>query len=469
MLDFVSLLRKVIDEQATQSLEVRHAIYGKVRQLLDAKLIGMGVPIAVAQERCTQLELAIELIELEYAALDDTIEGLEKPPELYTEFDDNAELGNYNYLEDKVIRNDTSVSNAMQSGAAKLALSNHAPNINNSYVAPNPGVAAVADDVLFGNLYSPKKLVVENFSKSGFFLANLNLFIQRRKRTLIISGIAALLVFIVALFYKKIEQSNKMAELSSQLIFKGGIVDKKDTYRRLPNGLEINETSATPGVGKNDNLKISAAEGSGEVATSQLGNNVVRPFAIDSNKSGDDPSLSDAVEAAILYEIGSATAIKTSIPASVRWKFVSDASLDEAKTAVPIVGQFLIDSLGIKGTLSIKKQLLQGDAFYLMDIDFSLPAAIRGGKVVEISQIVARFPQSAAKPLVTSVTKTGINKFRLSLGDTEFTKANNLDLLNKASLLDMVFKFADGKQAVLRLDKGASGELLFAKIIQSWH
>jgi hypothetical protein len=64
--------------------------------------------------------------------------------------------------------------------------------------------------------------------------------------------------------------------------------------------------------------------------------------------------------------------------------------------------------------------------------------------------------------------KSGDGMFRSYLAPSDFAASQNDKLLRERSWFELRFTYADGKQGILAMDKGASGERVFAAALEAW-
>jgi hypothetical protein len=90
------------------------------------------------------------------------------------------------------------------------------------------------------------------------------------------------------------------------------------------------------------------------------------------------------------------------------------------------------------------------------------------GNVKAIGPIQMRRPDAqSGEKLVGIPVPITENNFLIGLmrGDREM---RNIQLLRSLSVLDLPLQFADGRPATINMEKGASGERVFADAIDSW-
>ncbi len=107
-------------------------------------------------------------------------------------------------------------------------------------------------------------------------------------------------------------------------------------------------------------------------------------------------------------------------------------------------------------------------ASHTVTISFKPQPGSQLGNVKAIGPIQMRRPDArSGEKLVGIPVPITENNFLIGLmkGDREF---RNIQLLRSLSVLDLPLQFADGRPATINMEKGASGERVFADAIESW-
>jgi hypothetical protein len=108
-------------------------------------------------------------------------------------------------------------------------------------------------------------------------------------------------------------------------------------------------------------------------------------------------------------------------------------------------------------------------ASHTIEIMFTLPPNFSHGDISEIPGVLMKRSEFAlGVPLAGLSLKVASNFFVISLSSAEADKQHNVELLRERSWFDVPIVFDDGHQAIIAIEKGASGERAFSETFAAW-
>lgn len=108
-------------------------------------------------------------------------------------------------------------------------------------------------------------------------------------------------------------------------------------------------------------------------------------------------------------------------------------------------------------------------ASHLVVIRFSLPPDFDNVGIADVPGILMKLDeQSRATPLAGIAVKAADGFFLVGLSNGDADLLKNTQLLKERSLIDIPIVYQNKRRAILRLDKGQSGEAAFAQAFAAW-
>ncbi|MGJ0509683.1 MAG: hypothetical protein ACR652_21670 [Methylocystis sp.] len=155
--------------------------------------------------------------------------------------------------------------------------------------------------------------------------------------------------------------------------------------------------------------------------------------------------------------------------ANVVWRLENVGGGPGQPVSSAVRGEVDIPDAKLKMSLLFQKNTDSAlSASHTINISFKPQAGNQLGNVKAIGPIQMRRPDAqAGEKLVGIPVPITENNFLIGLmrGDRE---ARNVQLLRSLSVLDLPLQFVDGRPATINMEKGASGERVFADAIDSW-
>jgi len=108
-------------------------------------------------------------------------------------------------------------------------------------------------------------------------------------------------------------------------------------------------------------------------------------------------------------------------------------------------------------------------ASHTIEMIFNLPANFHGGGIQNVPGVMMKTSEQARGTALAGLTvKVTSGFFLIGLSNAAGDKDNNIKLLKERPWLDIPVVYADGKRAILAVEKGAAGERAFAAAFKAW-
>jgi hypothetical protein len=156
-------------------------------------------------------------------------------------------------------------------------------------------------------------------------------------------------------------------------------------------------------------------------------------------------------------------------PGTVVWTLVSEPSGDGPDEQV-IRGEINNPDKGLSALLTIKRNTDASlPASHIVEIVFALPAEFDGGSIDQLQRIAMKQTEAdQGTPLIAVPAKITQDFYMVALNDLEEARTANVDLLRNRNWIDIPLVYANGRQALITLEKGASGTEVFNQALDAW-
>ncbi|MBO0752698.1 MAG: caspase family protein, partial [Bradyrhizobiaceae bacterium] len=170
----------------------------------------------------------------------------------------------------------------------------------------------------------------------------------------------------------------------------------------------------------------------------------------------------------VLYEENPTDPAGTRFGGNVTWRTERIARPSGQKPEVVIRGDIEIPERKISVRLSLQRnEDKKVPASHEVDVQFKLPPAFSNGGVANIPGIMVKDGENhRGTALTAAVVKVTDSFFLVGLAEGEMQR--NVQLLKDRSWLDIPIVYADGKRALMAIEKGPSGERAFADAFAAW-
>ena len=120
--------------------------------------------------------------------------------------------------------------------------------------------------------------------------------------------------------------------------------------------------------------------------------------------------------------------------------------------------------------LSLRENFDRGlQASHTVEIWGNPPAASLAGDIAGVPGIVAKESDTAlGRPLIGTAVKVLGGHFLIGLSDREANRVHNLQMLKASAWLGIPMVYGNKQRAILVIEKGATGERVFADAFKAW-
>lgn len=186
-------------------------------------------------------------------------------------------------------------------------------------------------------------------------------------------------------------------------------------------------------------------------------------------EQGDDGSaVGEGVlpQRAILYEEGATAEDSRAVAGGTSW------SLGDDNGSPIIVGRVEIPQRRLFFDIIIRKNEDDSlaSASHLVEISYQAPPRFVGGGIEDIPALLLKGSEEAQGELLASAgVKVSDTLFWLALSATPENEVNNMKLLREGSWFDLPVRYKNDKRAIVTLEKGREGEVVFAQALEAWN
>ncbi|PRH84656.1 hypothetical protein C5L14_26085 [Labrys okinawensis] len=156
---------------------------------------------------------------------------------------------------------------------------------------------------------------------------------------------------------------------------------------------------------------------------------------------------------------------------TVNWRTESQASGTNGPLDTVVVGEINVPDRKMKVLLTLRHNSDRSlPANYLLNIQMSVPADYPSGAVGDVKSVnVKSDPQVPGLQLDGALMKVTTGVFLMGLLDPPDEKGRNAKMLQTNQWFDLVFTFANGRNAVFTFEKGPTGEKAFNDAMAAWN
>lgn len=156
-------------------------------------------------------------------------------------------------------------------------------------------------------------------------------------------------------------------------------------------------------------------------------------------------------------------------PGTVVWSLVSEASGSGPDEQV-IRGEINNPDKGLSALITIKRNTDASlPASHIVEIVFAVPPDFDGGSIDQLQRIAMKQTEAdQGNPLIAVPAKITQDFYMVALNDLDEARKVNTDLLRQRNWIDIPVVYANGRQALITLEKGASGTEVFNQALDAW-
>jgi hypothetical protein len=169
---------------------------------------------------------------------------------------------------------------------------------------------------------------------------------------------------------------------------------------------------------------------------------------------------------AILYEEGATDEDSKAVAGGTSW------TLGEDNGSPIIIGRVQIPERRLSLDIIIRKNNDESlaSASHLVEISYAAPPRLVGGGIEDIPALLLKNSEEAQGELLASAgVKVSDTLFWLALSAAPENVVNNLKLLREGTWFDLPVRYKNNKRAIVTLEKGREGEVVFAQALESWN
>ncbi|MBC7285230.1 hypothetical protein [Hoeflea sp.] len=154
---------------------------------------------------------------------------------------------------------------------------------------------------------------------------------------------------------------------------------------------------------------------------------------------------------------------------TVVWTLVSEPSGDGPDEQV-IRGEINNPDTGLSALITIKRNTDPSlPASHIVEVVFALPPEFEGGSIDQLQRIAMKQTEAdQGNPLIAVPAKITQDFYMVALNDLQEARDANTDLLRQRNWIDIPVVYANGRQALITLEKGASGTEVFNQALDAW-
>ncbi len=175
------------------------------------------------------------------------------------------------------------------------------------------------------------------------------------------------------------------------------------------------------------------------------------------------------IEKMLFYETSLGLEQQAKYDGSVVWSEETEA--DASASRPYIKAEIQVPDRDLSVVVTIK---LNGDntlpVSHLIDINFELPEGFEGGEIEQINEVMFKNTEEDPGDRLAAISaKIGPAFFVVGLeNDDPQIVATNLQLISQRNWIDIPISYTNGRKALITLDKGASGNAIFNKVLAAW-
>tara|TARA_R110002020_G_scaffold127531_3_gene286108 strand:- start:9658 stop:11247 length:1590 start_codon:yes stop_codon:yes gene_type:complete len=156
-------------------------------------------------------------------------------------------------------------------------------------------------------------------------------------------------------------------------------------------------------------------------------------------------------------------------PGTVVWSLVSEPSGDGPDEQV-IRGEINNPDKGLSALITIKRNTDPSlPASHIVEVVFALPPEFDGGSIDQLQRIAMKQTEAdQGNPLIAVPAKITQDFYMVALNDLAEAREANTNLLRERNWIDIPVVYANGRQALITLEKGASGTEVFNQALDAW-
>tara|TARA_R110002020_G_scaffold316361_12_gene531597 strand:+ start:2298 stop:3839 length:1542 start_codon:yes stop_codon:yes gene_type:complete len=154
---------------------------------------------------------------------------------------------------------------------------------------------------------------------------------------------------------------------------------------------------------------------------------------------------------------------------TVVWTLVSEPSGDGPDEQV-IRGEINNPEKGLSALITIKRNTDPSlPASHIIEVVFAVPTDFDGGSIDQLQRIAMKQTEAdQGNPLIAVPAKITQDFYMVALNDLGEARDANVEMLRQRNWIDIPVVYANGRQALITLEKGTSGTEVFNQALDAW-
>ena len=151
------------------------------------------------------------------------------------------------------------------------------------------------------------------------------------------------------------------------------------------------------------------------------------------------------------------------------WTLVSEPSGDGPDEQV-IRGEINNPEKGLSALITIKRNTDPSlPASHIIEVVFAVPTDFDGGSIDQLQRIAMKQTEAdQGNPLIAVPAKITQDFYMVALNDLGEARDANVEMLRQRNWIDIPVVYANGRQALITLEKGTSGTEVFNQALDAW-
>jgi hypothetical protein len=222
---------------------------------------------------------------------------------------------------------------------------------------------------------------------------------------------------------------------------------------------------------------VGYAQATGKLDLSELARLVEQLAAVDwpgqaGGSVGDRSASAAAGERAAYYELQASDQTWRQVAGKALWRTSLEATGAGRNREAVLILDVEIPESGLSLEMSMRRDTSGGAAMsHLVELKFAgSPSSFSVDQIATVKGIgVRNVDDRNGTPLVGQSAKVAPGLFLIGLPAEKDVARRNIELLQRHSRLDIPIVLADGKTAVIAVEKGASGDRAFTDVLAKWN
>jgi len=213
---------------------------------------------------------------------------------------------------------------------------------------------------------------------------------------------------------------------------------------------------------------VAATEAAGQAPAAQA------PAAPTSGTTGPDlanPAQVLVGQKAIFYEERTNVADGSAELGNVVWSLVQESPGGGQPAEAAIHGDATIPGKDLQLRITIRRNADKTlPASHIIELIFLTPGTFDGGAIDKVLRFTLKDTEEVAGKALLSIppTKVADGYFLVALNDTKAEVETNLGLLRSEQWIDVPVVYANGRRALITMEKGVAGDKVFDEVIKVW-